>query len=349
MKKQTQVLLDANKKYLPIKMINKISSITASLFSIIFSMSIIKEAMHFIQEWYIVVLLIVFIILFLVFNEYRKVIELRNKFLKKGSSLFIIILTFMVSFCLSGIGIYLWTNKTLENEVQNDKIIVSERLDIENRYNALIDSVNALDISKNSEYIQIKADIDYWKSRSAATLEERTYIREQTEKVQQDMSHLYTIFNQDKENNAVRYEKLKQVELSTVETNFNNNKKFISRANKISFIFFMMVVITELIIILLAKEFANQIKSIENLSKSKLQATFLQQYRAITEILLRKDKIEFNDVLYSPYFKFSKEEEKHTKEVRSIYYLFGDLKILEVPLKSAQNILKNYYETLFNI
>ena len=347
--KTVDSIIKLQKKEVPKKVINRVSSLIASLFSIIFSMSIIKETSNFIQEWYIIALLIVFIVLFLVFNEYRKVVELRQRFLGKSSSLFIIILTFIVSLSLSGIGIYLWTNKTLEKEVNNDKISVSERVNVENKYNYIIDSINALDPYKNEEFAQLRDNLKYWTGRSAASLDERTYIREQIEVCQNNLRIYHSKYKEDKANSISRYEELKEAELSSVSVDFKSNKKFINRANKISFIFFIMVIMTELIIILLAKEHYHNYKKDLDFSKGKMQSKFLSEYRAITDILLRKDEITYADIVFSPYFTFPKGKDEKSKKVTSIFYFLGELGILKLPLEEAQNKLKNYYETILNI
>ena len=100
--------------------------------------------------------------------------------------------------------------------------------------------------------------------------------------------------------------------------------------------------------ILLAKEHASIEKNKSSILQSEVANRFASQYKFVTDILHRKDKIEFDDVVFSPYFKFSKDPDKKNKEVKNIYYLFGNLKINDTPVHEAQEKLKNYYESIIN-
>ena len=347
--KITDQILQEQKLLLPKMTVNQIASITASFFAAIFSLSILKEAKQQITEPYVFELLFMFTLLFLAYNEYIKVTELRKKFSGKGGSMTLIVATFLISICLSGIGIYLWTNKSLQSETTNDKNLSKSSLLIDSRYNHLIDSIQSLSIVLEPEYIRLKQDLKYWKQRSAADLEERTAIRDRIKNIESDLNFFSSSFEQKKVNTVTRYNNQKQSEVKDISTSFKNETKFISRSNDLSLIFFIVVLITKFIIILLAKEHASITKSKSSILESEVANRFASQYKFITDILHRKDKIEFDDVVFSPYFKFSKDPDKKNKEVKNIYYLFGNLKINDAPVAEAQEKLKNYYESIINV
>jgi hypothetical protein len=347
--KITDQILREQQVFLPKRSVNNIASVIASFFAAVFSMSILKETKNQIDEPFVFVLLLVFTILFLAYNEYIKVSELRKKFAHKGGSFILIIVTFLISISLSGIGIYLWTNKTLQSETVNDKKLSQTSLLIESKYNHLIDSVQSLSILNEPEYQRLKSDAKYWKYRTAADLDERTQIRERIKNIESDIKAFSTSFEQKKENSISRFANQKLVETKDISTAFNNETKFISRNNSLSLIFFFVVLVTKFIIILLAKEHVTIEKTKLSILESETAKRFVSQYKFITDVLSRKDKIEFDDVVFSPYFKFSKDATKRNKEVKNIYYLLGDLKINNAPVREAQEKLKNYYESIINL
>jgi branched-subunit amino acid ABC-type transport system permease component len=83
----------------------------ASVFSVIFAMSIVYEFRNHIDFWLVGVLSI-FIAFFLIVNEVIKVRSIKNVHNGNNKALFSFIFTFVISIALSGTGIYLWVNKT---------------------------------------------------------------------------------------------------------------------------------------------------------------------------------------------------------------------------------------------
>lgn len=343
----TDQILKQQSDKIPGYTVNSIASVIASFFAAVFSLSILREVK--IEEPGVFILLLVFTILFLSYNEYIKVGELRKKFSGKGGSITLIIITFLISIVLSGIGIYLWTNKTLESSIANDKILYSSTLSVENKFNRLIDSVSNISITNDPEYKRLKTDLSYWKYRNAADIEERTQIRERVKKIEEDLNQLSTSFKKEKENTILRYQNLKKVEIDNINSSFKNENKYISRNNNLSLIFFIIVLITKFVIILLAKEHASIEKKKNNILESEVTKRFVSQYKFVTDILSRKDKITFDDVVFSSHFKFSKDPDKKNKEVKNIYYFLCDIKASEAPLHEAQAKLKNYYENIINL
>jgi hypothetical protein len=339
--KTVDLILNHARRTAPSHRKNNIISFIASFFSIVFSMSLVEQAFKLISEKYVLILVVVFVILFLLFNEYHKVIELRRRFLHKKNSLFIIIFTFSINIIMSLIGIYLWTNKSFENTIKNDNEKVSTTLVIEKKYSSLIDSVNSITPGTDVLFKNLTKDLSYWKSRQPVDLEERTLIRENIKEVQNRIDKFTENFNQNKQFSIQKLENLKQQELNAVQVIQGGKQKTVARFGYISMIFFLMVLLTKIIILFLAKEYAEiEIKFIDQEEKSN---DFLSQYRIVTAIYLVKDKIEFNDIVYSKF----RREDQHPKD---IFYFFGNLGINTCGnAKAAQKILKNYYETIYNL
>ena len=285
----TDQILQEQKTYMPRMTINQIASVIASFFAAVFSLSILKEAQRQIDEPYVFILLVIFTVLFLGYNEYVKVTELRKKFSNRGGSITLIIVTFLISITLSGIGIYLWTNKSLQSETTNDKNLSKSSLVIESRYNHLIDSIQSLSIEKEPEYQRLKSDVRYWKLRSPADLDERTQIRDRIKNIETDLKAFYSSFEQHKDNAIKRYADLKRSEINDISVSFNTENRFISRGNDLSLIFFIVVLITKFVIILLAKEHGEIEKRKLSVLESDTAKKFAIQYKFITNILSKKE------------------------------------------------------------
>jgi hypothetical protein len=340
------VILNINNYSQEKKLINNIGALIASVFSLIFSFSIIREAYKFIQEQYVLVILTIFITLFLIFNEYQKVIELRKKFSHhlKGN-LFIIILTFLISFFMSGIGIYLWTNRTLHYEAETGLKNSHMNNEIVLRYNHKIDSISSIRFEDTQEYNRINEDIKFWKGRRAASLVDRDSIRGQIKVLQKELSKYREAFNTSISSKIKVQKQSMESELSNISVEYKIENKFISRANKISFIFFIMVIITEIVIVYLAKERSYNDFLDYKLSQSHFGKQFKTNYIIATDILTRKDNIEKDDIKYCKFLRTS-----HTSG--SIYKLFEELGITKLDegrgnnVKMAQKLLKDYYNTI---
>ena len=328
---------------LPKTQVNDIASWVASFFSGIFSLSIVKEASTQIQDPIAFGLIFVFTILFLVYNEYIKVTELRKWFTDKKGSIPLIVCTFLITVSLSGIGIYFLTNHTVQTEITNDATQAQRNSAIAQKYNHVIDSLSNTQITQDATYVQLKSDLQYWHQRTAGDIEDRRQIREHIKDIETNLRRFEGNFSKKKEEAIQRYKEQKIVEENTVKISHSNVIKSVAKDNYISLIFFVAVLLTKFIIILLSKQYAAiRQKKREILSSTPAQ-NFYTQYKFLTEVLSRKNEIKFDDIVFSPYFTFSKNKERRTKEVKAIYYLFGDLKLLNCPLEEAQLKLKTYY------
>ncbi|MFW6219826.1 MAG: hypothetical protein ACOC33_03220 [bacterium] len=334
--KITKQILKSNKKNV-ISFSDLVPSIIASVFSIIFSLSIIVEIANFVNST-VLTFLSIFIVLFLIHNEKTKVLELRKYFSNKKSNntkrFILIAFTFFMSFSLSGIGIYFWTNKTTELTDNNNINNKTEIANINQKYNSQIDSVNNLSIKNDVNYLNALENLEFWKTRKAATLDERTYIRKQIENRQIEVNNILTEFNDKKENKIKLIEQNKQNNIELINASFVQSSNNINKNNILSYIFFTLVIITEFIIIILSKEIAvKQIKQDE-----LINANIAKEFKL------------FHNILYSVYttkrIKRIKTEDGKTK------LLFPYLSINDIkynPITTNTNTDWNEVKKLFNI
>lgn len=357
MKKLTDLKLEKSKIKITGNKTNRTARLIASIFSVLFSLSLIKEAFTMNIETYVLAILTVFTVLFLIFNEYHKVTELYHHFDGRHGSLFMVSLTFVVSLCMSGIGIYLWTNKTFETTLQSDLNTSKERSVIELRYNLIIDSIASVQPENTSEYKRLKNEIDYWKGRSPANIIERDSLRQKVSGSQRDLNLYFGQFKQETSNKVELYRQMMQSELNQLETNKSVTIKRSLRANYISLIFFIMVVITEFVIVFITKGCVTDDRNLNNVLSSYHFQRYEMCYKILTDVLMRKNSIEkIDDVKYNPFFKsyINQDNDKNFyKETNLVWFLFKDLGILNINgedrlenVRHAQKLLRDYYETI---
>jgi hypothetical protein len=246
---------------------------------------------------------------------------------------------------MSGIGIYLWTNRTLHYEAETGLKNSHMNNEIVLRYNHKIDSISSIRFEDTQEYNRINEDIKFWKGRRAASLVDRDSIRGQIKVLQKELSKYREAFNTSISSKIKVQKQSMESELSNISVEYKIENKFISRANKISFIFFIMVIITEIVIVYLAKERSYNDFLDYKLSQSHFGKQFKTNYIIATDILTRKDNIEKDDIKYCKFLRTS-----HTSG--SIYKLFEELGITKLDegrgnnVKMAQKLLKDYYNTI---
>jgi hypothetical protein len=344
--KPTKRILQVEQKNSLFKLINLIGSWSASVFSVIFSLSIVREYTKQEDNVLLILVLILFTILFLIFNEYVKVRELRKLFSKKEGSKFIIIATFIISLIMSSTGIYLWTNKgnimTNETTTFNDQ----ETENIVNKYVSQIDSLRVLSFEGSNEFKRLDQELDFWMNRRAADLKDRAVITENISRVQKELSEYRKDFDQNQKERILLLQNKKDVELKKLEGNVKIQSRRIVRHNFITWIFLIMIVMTELLIIFLAKEFGYFISEEEKFMKKDIVKKFIIQYKILTENLLKKDMINVNDVKSSE-FNPKKGNFEYMTKIMSLYV---ELNINSgKSLKEAQKVLCEYYDHLLKL
>ena len=159
---------------------NKFANITAkiaSVFSVFFALSITIELKQHIDTWLFIVLSI-FIVFFLIVNEVIKVTNIWKLHQYEFKNLITFIITFTLSLSLSGVGIYLWVNKS---EVINNKNIehkIISQNQIRDKYKSEKDFIVNSIYESTEEYSNLNNDLNYWKSRRGFDVEDTKSIRE---------------------------------------------------------------------------------------------------------------------------------------------------------------------------
>ena len=155
----------------------------ASVFSILFAMSIVYELRNHVDLW-LLIMLSIFISFFLIVNEVIKVRSIKAMYNNKLKSLLTFFFTFILSLSLSTIGIYLWVNKT--DNINSESLISKavESNDLKSYYRMQIDSIRNNKFESTEEYNDLNKSLSFWKSRKATDLEERANIRENIIKIE---------------------------------------------------------------------------------------------------------------------------------------------------------------------
>lgn len=321
----------------------KLMAIIASVFSIVFSFTIVQELKAYV-DIPTFILMSVFILFVLIVNESFKVQELAKYFRKESHSKTIIISTLIISVVLSCIGIYFRTNKTQEKEMENAELAKTKLLSIELRYNDKIDSVANATLSSEVYKLLIE-DIEYWRTRGG-TAEQRKIARANGLKSQQHKIKMEGDFNDQKLIKIKRLEKLKSIGISSLNVSTENKQKIQNKGRFLYYIFFVLVLLVEAMIVV---------------TQSKITSFFTKEqkinYLTIKNLFKNKRTIlEVNDIRFNPIFNPKGcEDDKLRDKAVSLWFLLGNLGIIHkhpdhknevLDSKSSYKILKKFYESV---
>lgn len=323
--------LNKNKFNLGIDMFTNIVAKIASIFSVIFAMSIVFELRNHIDLW-LVGLLSIFIAFFLIVNEVIKVKSIINLHNGNNKAFLSFIFTFIISIALSGTGIYLWVNKT---EKINSKSLIDKTVkvnDIKSKYTKEFEEINSRSFEDTKEFLNLKKSLNYWENRSAATLEERTEIRNTIREIQNTINNNRKEFNSKQENLINEKENELNSKLKIVDVEFNNQSKEVNKNNFLTYILLTLVIIVEFAIIYLNNTIAKKEKDINNF-KNKDEVNKYSIGRKILESLYLtadsdKDNKLFTTIKKASYIGF-KTSNLEWDDISELYNLYIDLGILD--------------------
>lgn len=306
----------------------KISAWIASIFSIVFSLSMLSELSKT-ANLLTLILSGSFLVFTVVFVEWLKVTELSNRFRNQKSNIYVIVFSFVFSISVSTIGIWLWLNKSQEIKVETANSYNEKLLELEKLYNSKADSINNIPFS--SEYNQVLSDLSYWKTRSAATIEERNQIRENIVKLESKRTDLYNSSVKLKESLKTDLNKQKQAQQNLLLSNTKGNESKAGRNEFISVVFFLMVGFVEFIIIFIQYRIATYFTG-EQSGVVKMVKDFE---------LRNLSSIDVNKVKYSVFHGMQDWE-----EIKLLYNLLIELNVIDKEGKvqeKASNKISNYY------
>lgn len=370
MKNLTKVILESKEKNLYLKQKVLIAMI-ASIFSVFFSLSIVFE-LYNIVNGVVLIVLTIFVVLFLIYNEKIKVKSIKSFYHGNKRSLVSFSITFLISIILSSIGVYLWTNKTFDQKIKTSENKVDKILIIEQKYNDQINQLRDKKFSETEIYSEIKESIDYWKTRRAADVNERKDIRDKIQETENQLFLAKNTFTNEIENSIKKLENLKSIEIDKVETVTSNEFKKINSQNNITIIFLVMIFITEIGIIILNKELVNVEKEIEILTNTHKAKRYLEVRTILMSMFLTKTVDNYTSIHHaynSPSLnKLIMDDKKKKSFVKSSYNLFINLGIIDkgsrvklkgqpislvnkflMDEKEALATLDHYYDKMLNL
>jgi hypothetical protein len=281
---------------------DRIPAIIASVFSIIFSLSIVFELKNMVNG-FVLGFLVLFVVLFLIFNEVVKVKMIKKVFNGTKTAILSFIITFLLSVGLSTIGIWFWTNKTDEIEQQVNVERVENVNEIRKDYNEKILNLKSKTFESTDEFLNLKSDLDFLKSRGSASIEERDLIRDKIYGLQETIRLQREKYNNHLQTEVERLNELMINDIEVATTIYQTNVNKMTRNNFVSYIFITLILITEFAIIILNKILTEKEFKFNEVVNGELAQKFLIQRNILESIYLTKnvnDTININNVKYSP-------------------------------------------------
>lgn len=316
---------------------NQIPAYSASLFSVIFSTSIVYEFKDSLGG---LSLFIVgaFILSFMLINEALKIINIRKVYKGVKSSLLPFSFTFLISVCIASISIYYFTNKgqiLTDNSKINKSIEVNR---IEQKYGLKIDSLkNVNRFESSNEYKSLKINLEYWQNRKAMTLDERNLINQNISSIQNDINKSKEIYNSNLNNNINELVNLKNKEIDILDSYHSKDINKIKTTNFLTWILVIIMLITEIGIIYLNKFIAEDEKNKDDFSKSPLAKKYVLGRYILETIYLHKDENNTTNINVAKYSyglinniqKWDGTTVDKWDELKGIYNLYISLGILD--------------------
>lgn len=359
-------LTEMIKKRSSLKLVNffdHIPPLLANIFSILFATSIILELKNIVSHS-VMILLTIFILLFLIQNEVIKVKQIRNFFQGKKNSLISFSITFIISVFLSGIGMWLYTNKSTEIKDNSEINKNVELNDVSNKYQTQFDEIYNITFEDTKEYKSMLNEIDYWKGKTASSLNERTELRERVEKLQNALISSKNTFIEGKKTRLEQINKMQENEKNIVLSKYDKNINITKSNDLISYIFLTLILITEFATIILNKNFMDKKMNQDNFFKSKIANKYIVSSNILTALYLtaKNNIVNINMAKYSQVNGTLEWDE--VKEIYNNFITLGILSngnitnfiekgILENELllseKEANRKLDIYFERFLNI
>lgn len=308
----------------------------ASIFSILFAMSIVYELRNHVDSW-LLIMLSIFISFFLIVNEVIKVRSIKAMYNNKLKSLLTFLFTFILSLSLSTIGIYLWVNKT--DNINSESLITKavESNDLKSDYRMQIESIRNNEFEFSNQYKQLGEDLTFWRNRRAADVEERDKIRENIIRIENQIQTNRKEYNDNQNLSISNLENELQSKLDIVDVKFTNQSKEVNKNNFLTYILLTLIVVVEFVIIYLNNNIAkvdtefvqytnNDVVKKYKVGRKLLESLFLTANRVdtgsgYTELITNINKAKYSYV--------NKLENLQWDDLIELYNLYIDLDILD--------------------
>ena len=308
----------------------------ASIFSILFAMSIVYELRNHVDSW-LLIMLSIFISFFLIVNEVIKVRSIKAMYNNKLKSLLTFLFTFILSLSLSTIGIYLWVNKT--DNINSESLITKavESNDLKSVYRTQIESIRNNEFESSNQYKQLSEDLTFWRNRRAADVEERDKIRDNIVRIENQIQTNRKEYNDNQNLSISNLENELQSKLDIVDVKFTNQSKEVNKNNFLTYILLTLIVVVEFAIIYLNNNIAkvdtefvqytnNDIVKKYKVGRKLLESLFLTSNSVdtgsgYTELITNINKAKYSYV--------NKLENLQWDDLIELYNLYIDLDILD--------------------
>lgn len=318
----------------------KIKSFVASFFSVLFSLSILLELKKF-TSIYVFIFMTIFVFLFLLYNESQKVESLRKVFVGKKSNIITSLLTFCISVALSSIGLYFWVNTTIETTNTNNVKQQTEIRVIDKHYQSKIDSVNNIQLN-SPIYSELKERENVLlKTRHGNDKELRQQILNDIKDTRNKIDAIVKSFEAQKDNKIASLEKDRQSDIDIINATYNVQTSNMNKNNFLTGIFLILVLITEVVILMLAKEFAKEKSRYDNLRKLPETQSFILYRKIISMVYATRNKdntVSIKDIQFMPIKGLQWEMVKH------LFNLMDSINIIHHTTKNHAD--KDVYGTL---
>ncbi len=355
--KTSEILIEEKKK--TDYKVSHIPNLIVSFFTIVFAISIVFEIRNIIGEFMFIILTI-FLGLFLIFNEYLKITELKNYFKHNGKgNIMILIITFSLSVGLSVIGIYFWVEKTYKSDISNkiNDIHVIDSLDVQLKNEImLLDNNIKYNLINNNEYKNEYSSLEFNKRqlKQVWKIEDRKPILIKINEIENNIRLIELNLNKSK---SLEIIELKNT-YKTKKDNLNKIKELgnvQSDKNKfISYIIIILTLLNDFVAIMFAKQTAQKELNKEYFLNSNKVLEYLE-YRKFVNILLAENKpksiFHINKIMEMSGLEYQKA--KHllfTVLATTKIITICDKSTIEIKLKQQEGLkaLDNYYDNYFN-
>jgi len=319
---------------------DKLPAIIASVFSVLFSLSIVFQLTNIVNG-FVLVFLTVFIVLFVTMNEIVKVNQVKKLFNGIKTAIIPFGITLILSIGLSGIGIWFWVNKSDEiKETSNINKVEKINL-IKKEYNNKILNLKN-DVFENSkEFESLNLELSFLKSRTTSNNDERTLIRENIYKLQNNIQVQREKFNNSKYSEIESLNELMNNDIDVVNVLYQTNMNKTNKNDLISYIFLTLILITEFAIIILNKILSEKENNFNLIVNSDLAKKFLIQRNILESLYLTKginNKVNINDAKYSP---ANGNNELIWSDITTMYNIFISIGILSETDTNTNNVISN--------
>jgi hypothetical protein len=222
---------------------------------------------------------------------------------------------------------YYYTNKSTEIRDQSEIKKTTELNTVSLQYEKQYTEVNNNIFENTQDYKSIDTELKYWKKASAASLEERTEIRNKVDRLQSVLIERRTTFEANKTKELNRINSLISSEKNIVEAKYNNSMNKTKSVNFITYIFLALIIITEFSTIALNKNIVEKRQAVNNFVSSKFAQKYVTASNLLTALYM-SSKNGWVNILNAKYSLVNKDNQIEWEEIKEIYNNFISLNIL---------------------